>query len=134
MNVEVPGEIERLPGLVDALLAAWAERELPADQLFAFDLALEEVFTNLAIHARGPVMPLRVAVRLEAGDGEVLLEICDDGDPFDPLSAPAPDLESPLEDRRIGGLGVHLVRRFFPDVRYERIDGRNVLSLRRPLG
>lgn len=133
MNLEVPGEIERLPDLVDALHASWAEQELPADLLFAFDLALEEVFTNLAIHARGPVMPLRVAVRLEPGDDGVLLEIRDDGDPFDPLSAPAPDLESPLEDRRVGGLGVHLVRQFFPEIRYERIDGRNVLSLRRPL-
>lgn len=133
MNVEVPGEIERLPELVEALHSAWAARGLPPELRFAFDLALEEVFANLASHARGPGLPLRITVRLDVDDDRVVLEIRDDGEPFDPRTAPAPDLEAPLEDRPIGGLGLHLVRESFPDLRYEREGGQNVLTLPRSL-
>jgi serine/threonine-protein kinase RsbW len=133
MNAEVPGEIERLPELVEALHASWADHDLPAELRFAFDLALEEVFVNLATHGRGPRLPLRVGIRLDVRDGQVVLEIRDDGDPFDPLAAPAPDLEADLEDRPIGGLGVYLVRESFPELSYRREGGWNVLTLPRPV-
>ncbi|MGA1605928.1 MAG: ATP-binding protein [Planctomycetota bacterium] len=133
MNVQVAGEVDRLPGLVDDLHASWSALELPMDLLYAFDLALEEIFVNLATHGRGPRLPLQVGIRLEKRDEGVLLEICDDGEPFDPLAAPPPDLDAPLEERPIGGLGVHLVRAQFPDIDYRRVGGQNVLTLRRPL-
>jgi anti-sigma regulatory factor (Ser/Thr protein kinase) len=133
MDVEVPGEIEHLPNLVEALHSAWAAQELPSELRFVFDLALEEVFANLATHGRGPGLPLRVTVRLDVRDDCVVLEIRDDGVPFDPLAAPAPDLRAPLEDRPIGGLGLHLIRESFPDLRYEREGEENVLTLPRPL-
>ena len=56
--------------------------------------------------------------------------IADDGRPFDPLTeAPEPDLESAIEDRPIGGLGVHLVRTMMDEVRYRREEGKNRLTL-----
>jgi serine/threonine-protein kinase RsbW len=53
----------------------------------------------------------------------------DDGPDFDPLSALPPDLDASLEDRAIGGLGLHFIRKLAHDVCHARVDGRNRLSL-----
>jgi anti-sigma regulatory factor (Ser/Thr protein kinase) len=60
----------------------------------------------------------------------VEIQIADDGREFDPVSAPAADVDVPLERRRIGGLGIHLLRAFVSEMHYERLEDRNVLSLR----
>ena len=57
------------------------------------------------------------------------LVLVDDGDPFDPFTAPVPDLAASIEERDIGGLGVHLVRTLATRFAYERADGRNVVTL-----
>lgn len=55
----------------------------------------------------------------------------DDGRPFDPSSAPAPRLDLPLEERPLGGLGVHLARRVTDAIEYRRQDDRNILRMRK---
>jgi anti-sigma regulatory factor (Ser/Thr protein kinase) len=57
-------------------------------------------------------------------------EIEDDGQPFDPCAAGPVDVEAPLEERRVGGLGIHIVRNLCTDVGYARIDGRNRLVMK----
>ena len=66
--------------------------------------------------------------------GGVLLEVEDDGKPFDPLQAPPPDLTLPLEKRPIGGLGIHLIRNLMDEVTYARVGGRNVLKMAKYFG
>ena len=62
-----------------------------------------------------------------------MTELSDDARPFDPLNAPPPDLNSAIEDRRIGGLGVHLVKTLMDDVGYAYRDGRNHITLRKKI-
>ena len=57
------------------------------------------------------------------------MTIADDGVPFDPLGAEAPDVDAPLEEREIGGLGIHLVRNLVDDASYHRRIDRNVMTL-----
>ncbi len=59
------------------------------------------------------------------------MRVEDDAVAFNPLEREAPDLNAPLEDRPIGGLGVHLVRKLMDDVRYERAGARNILTMRK---
>ncbi|HEX4193960.1 MAG TPA: ATP-binding protein, partial [Stellaceae bacterium] len=67
-------------------------------------------------------------------EGEMIVtELSDDGRAFDPLNAPPPDLDSAIEDRRIGGLGVHLVKTMMDDVTYAYRDGRNHVTLRKKI-
>jgi len=68
-------------------------------------------------------------VSLRVDDGKVELQVEDDGRKFDPTSAPEVDTRVPLEERRVGGLGIHLVRSMATRVRYERTDGRNHVSI-----
>jgi serine/threonine-protein kinase RsbW len=86
-------------------------------------LVLEELLTNIATHGGGPTIPTKVRIAVEAG--RVAGEIFDSGSPFDPRQGPPPDLTARLEDRPIGGLGLHLVNKLTSELGYERRGDRN---------
>ncbi|MGH7785741.1 MAG: ATP-binding protein [Candidatus Binatia bacterium] len=122
-------ELTALAAFVDGFAA---DTRLPADVAFQLDLVLEELVTN-TISYGAPSPDSRIEVRLARRDGEVEIDVVDAGTAFDPRSLPAPDLEAPLEERGVGGLGVHLVRQFMDEIEYRREDGRNHLRLRKRL-
>ena len=73
---------------------------------------------------------MKLTFRCISDENSLTIEIVDDGRPFDPLTdAPKPDVNAELEDRNIGGLGIHLVRKMMDDVRYRREEGKNHLTL-----
>ena len=76
---------------------------------------------------------LNISMHLSQQDDLVSMEISDDGIPYDPLTAPPPDLESELDDRPIGGLGVFLVRELMDSVEYRHEYGRNHLAVKKKL-
>jgi serine/threonine-protein kinase RsbW len=112
-----------LPAALDALEARLGEFGLPVGATGAVMVAADEVLSNVLDH--GDARTIRIHAR--SRDGRVTVEIADDGAPFDPLSAAAPDTTLPVELREIGGLGVHLVRNLMDEVGYERRDGENRL-------
>ncbi|HUK13647.1 MAG TPA: ATP-binding protein [Thermoanaerobaculaceae bacterium] len=101
---------------------------IEATRLGHLELAVEEWVVNVGKHAyRERPGAVEVAVRRDASAFVVELE--DEGPPFDPTAAPAPDVGAPLEARRPGGLGILLIRRLLDGVGYERRGRRNVLTL-----
>jgi anti-sigma regulatory factor (Ser/Thr protein kinase) len=101
-------------------------------------LICEEWFVNVVKHgfggggeeAAGAPVPPRITVRLGmTRRGELTVRLADNGPPFNPDDLPEPDLALPAEQRPIGGLGIHLIRRLASRHRYERTDDRNVLTL-----
>jgi anti-sigma regulatory factor (Ser/Thr protein kinase) len=124
----VPAE---LAGLTAWLQGFWDAHALPPESAFTFELALEELFVNIATHGAAPGREPAVEVSLALDDGEVALCLEDDGPAFDPLAAPMPDLDAALEDRPIGGLGIHLLREMMDELEYARLEGRNRLTLRK---
>lgn len=134
LSFAITGQVSEIPPAVDRVAAFLEGKGASEGAVFAFRLALEELMTNAATHGRieGAAPPtLRVACTV-AGD-EAVCELTDDGRAFDPLSAPPPDIDAPLETREAGGLGVHLVREVIRDLSYRREGGLNVLRLARPL-
>jgi len=124
---EVPATSEAVPGL-QADVEAFLDDALDAAATFRLTMALEEIVANVADHAVPADGVVAVAVAVDAG--VVAVEISDAGAPFDPFTAaPAPSLDADLDDRPIGGLGVHLVRTLVDEVGYARVDGRNVVRL-----
>src|SRR5262249_51050976 len=110
------GQLERLVEHVDGFCQA---EGLDEDATFELNLVLEELFTNAVQHGGCAGMKRAVAVRLHAaGDHNIAIEFRDRGAPFDPTSAPTPDLVTPLEDREPGGLGIHLVRQIMRNLEY----------------
>ncbi len=100
-------------------------------------LCVEELFVNIAHYAYDPdvgVAKISIdTVQDENGKPKMVISFADEGRPYDPLSAPAPDVEAALEDRKIGGLGVFLVRSAMDSVGYEHRDGQNITTIEKEL-
>jgi serine/threonine-protein kinase RsbW len=111
-----------------------AEQRLPASVVNALNVVLDEAVSNAVNHGYAAGVRGEIAVRLRRRPDTVLVEVEDDGKPFDPLQAPPPDLTLPLEQRPIGGLGIHLIRNLMDEVAYARVDGRNVLKMAKHFG
>lgn len=121
------------PGLA-ALEAALRAAALPDDVVLELLLAAEEVLTNVASYAHEDGAEHWVRVTLDRAADGLTLRFADDGRPFDPLAAAPPDLASPVGERPIGGLGIHLVRSLVDRAEYARVGGENVLTLHRRVG
>jgi len=94
-------------------------------------LAAEEVIVNIIRYAY-PGGAGEIEVQCGKEKEGIVLIFKDWGIPFNPLKAPAPDTHLPLEQRKIGGMGILLVRKMIPTLRYERIDGANRLTFMIP--
>ena len=91
-------------------------------------MAVEEVFTNIAQYAYPPDQAGEVTIFVLSG-GEVMIRFEDSGQPFNPLEKEGPNLDVPLMEREIGGLGIHLVKNLMDKVEYEYTGGKNVLTI-----
>lgn len=128
--VNEQSEVERLSRLVEA----FGETEgLPPESIFNVNLALDEVITNIIRYAHGDGRQHPIVVRLALEPGVLTAQVEDDGRAFNPLEAPVPDLNASIEERPIGGLGIHLVRTMMNSVEYRRENGRNVLIMKKML-
>jgi len=116
-------ELSSLAALLGLVRQAAAAGALDADTEGDLLLALEEACANVIAHGYPPGSPgpLEVEVRLETG--RVVLSVTDRARPFDPAHAPPPDLSSPWETRRIGGLGLHLIRELMDEVGHDTPPG-----------
>jgi anti-sigma regulatory factor (Ser/Thr protein kinase) len=113
---------------------ALREARLPDEAVLELRLVAEELLTNVAAYGHEDADEHWVSVELALQGSDVTLRFVDDGRPFDPLGATPPDLTAPVEDRPVGGLGVHLVRSLVDQATYERVAGQNVLTLRKRVG
>jgi serine/threonine-protein kinase RsbW len=95
---------------------------------------LDELFSNIVRHgydANRPTCTVEIVLALE--DRKLRIELTDDGRPFDPLSAAPPNLDLPPAQRRVGGLGIHIVRNLVGEAHYTRKGGYNCLTLSREI-
>jgi anti-sigma regulatory factor (Ser/Thr protein kinase) len=122
------GELDRLA----TQLGDFCRRNgLEGDVEFDLNLVLEELFMNTIRHGGCRDQAGAARIRLRVAGGAVDLEYSDRGIPFNPLDAPPARIDAPLEERKPGGLGIHLVRQIMSDVRYRRSDGENHLTMAR---
>ena len=120
---------------VDGFVAAFvSEHGIAADDAARISILLEELLTNLAKYGYlDRAEPGRAEIALALNGSQLEIEFIDDGCAFDPLAVPLPNLDAPLEERPIGGLGLHLLRSLADVVHYERINNRNVIRLSRSI-
>jgi serine/threonine-protein kinase RsbW len=104
------------------------EWDLHPQRLRQLELAVEEAVANICDYAY-EVPPGEFTVRMRPEASRFVVEIVDEGVPFDPLDVAAPDLRAGVADRPIGGLGILLVRRLMDEVSYRRDGTHNILTL-----
>ena len=93
------------------------------------NICLDELFTNIVSYGFGDGLEHIVRVALNLDEHVLTLKIEDDGIPFNPLEKKDPQIPDDLIDVRIGGLGIHIVRKLMDDIYYERKHGKNELTL-----
>ena len=123
-------ELARVAGLLYRL---GAEHHLAPEALADMQVALDEVLTNITNYAYTDKAEHQIRIRFELLDNVLEAVIEDDGAPFDPLAITAPDVSTPLRERRVGGVGIHFVRSLMDEVAYDRTGERNRLVLRKRL-
>ncbi len=121
------GELDRLGAFARDI---GRDERLNGDQIFALELCLEEAVANIIMHGGpGEHAGKHIAVTIMRGAPSLMVCLEDDGGPFDPTAVPPPKVAASLEEARVGGMGVHLIRKLCTDMRYERVAGRNRLTL-----
>ncbi len=108
--------------------------EIPFGAAQKIKLALDEMLNNIISYGFVDDEEHEIMVFVERFEDRLLAKITDDGIPFNPFKHEEPDLESSLEERQIGGLGIHLVRNLMDDVSYKRGIGKNVVTLIKYIG
>jgi serine/threonine-protein kinase RsbW len=118
---------------VDGFVAAFVnEQGIAADDAARILILLEELLTNLAKYGYSDRAEPGVAeIALALNGSRLEIEFIDDGCAFDPLAEALLNLDAPLEERPVGGLGLHLLRSLADVVRYERRNNKNVIRLSR---
>ncbi len=119
-------------GEVNAVFAEFAEAHaVPAAVRRSVSVALDELLANALSHGRTGPDPcsVKVEVEVELDEERVTVIITDDAPPFDPFARDAPDTTLSVEERPVGGLGIHLVGQLMDKVSYQRREGRNVVVL-----
>lgn len=122
-------EIRRLA----AALESFSEAEgIPQGAAMRMTLVLDELLTNTISYGYPNSQPGEIQVAATRHPDRVEIAVSDDARPFDPRKAEAPDLEAGIEEREIGGLGIHLINTM-AEVGYTRDGDRNVVTLSVPL-
>lgn len=121
-------DINEIPRISAALDQAMQVHSFSSEEILDTQLAVEEAVTNVIMHGydgrAGEIHILCTASR-----GIIEIQIEDTAPPFNPLSVPDPDFTADIQDRRIGGLGIFLIRRVMDDVMYRNDQGKNILVL-----
>lgn len=132
-SIRLPAELGSIGEAASAVRSAAAKAGLSEADLLTLDLVMEELLANITLHAYGT----RGAGHFEVSyavypEGSLAVEISDEGAAFNPVAAEPPDLDAPLGERRIGGLGIVLIKSLVPSLTYRRDAERNVVAFQFP--
>lgn len=129
LTLKLQNKREELDRIVDAVDDIARQDDWPDDLSFKINLVLEEVGLNIIDYAfDGGIHEFEIT--LTSDDEAITIQAIDPGRPYDPLTeTPEPDLDASIELRPVGGLGVYLVRTLMDQSEYQRVDGKNCLTL-----
>ena len=123
-------EISKLAQFIEEIGDAFS---LSPDVVFNLNLVLEEAVVNVINYAYPKEEHQSIYLSAKLLEGSIVFVLTDTGLEFDPTKAPDADITLSADDRPIGGLGIFLIRQIMNEVKYERIDGKNVLTLEKRL-
>jgi len=133
LDLELAADPSALARLATTLETFGEANDLPTQAVLHLNLCLDELITNIISYAYEAPAGHRIQLDLVLEGGLLRGELTDDGRPFNPLQAPAPDLDADLDQRRIGGLGIHFVKTLMDHVDYRRQAGLNRVTFQKRL-
>lgn len=125
---------ENIDVVTDFVNEQLEELECPMKIQTQLDIAVDELFSNIAHYAYNPETgPATVQVEVTENPLSVIITFIDQGVPYDPLAKSDPDTTLSAEDRQIGGLGIYMVKKTMDDISYEYKEGKNILTIKKNL-
>ena len=131
-SLEIKATVENLDTVIAFIDEQLEVADCPMKTQMQIELAVEEIFVNIAHYAYAPETGMAV-IGIDISGGRAVITFEDSGVPYDPLAKPDPDTTLAAEDRDFGGLGIFMVKKSMDDVRYEYREGKNTLTLKKGL-
>ncbi|MCP4403740.1 MAG: ATP-binding protein [bacterium] len=121
-------ELQRVARIVTEL---GQKERFPSELVHDINFVLEEIISNIILYGYEDSEPHQIELELQYNEQSLELKIQDDAQAFNPLDAPEPDIDAPLNERPIGGLGIYLTRSLMDELSYTRAQEKNVLTLKK---
>ena len=133
-ELELEALTDNLPQVISFVDEQLEAADCPMKIQMQIDIAVEEIFVNIAHYAYNPeVGTATVRIEVMGEPPAVDITFIDNGIPYDPLAKADPDVTLSADERQIGGLGIFMVKKTMDDVKYEYCDGHNILTLKKGL-
>lgn len=131
-ELTVEATVDNLNKVTSFVEEALEESGCPMKAQMQINIAIDEIFSNISYYAYQPNTG-DVTVQLEISEepAEVTITFIDQGIPYDPLSQEEPDTALSADERKIGGLGIFMVKKSMDDLSYEYKDGKNILKMKK---
>ena len=123
-----PADINELASVTVFLEEELDKAEVNPKLMVTFAVALEELFVNVA-HYAYPGSKGTVKIGIDTSGDSIVVQLTDSGNPFNPLEMPDPDITQSAEERKIGGLGIYMVKKSMDSMTYEYKDNQNILTI-----
>jgi anti-sigma regulatory factor (Ser/Thr protein kinase) len=128
-KIILPAKLENLKFMIKFIQEGAERQGFDKKESNQIQTASEEALVNIINYAY-PDKEGNIEINYDASDNKrSVIEIIDCGIPFDPLTLPKPDINASIEDRKIGGLGIYMMRKIMDEVNYKRKQGKNILTL-----
>ncbi len=128
---ELKSQLSELNTLCQHLEDCGNAMELPQKCLFEINLGLDELFTNIISYGFEDESEHQIKFSLLKDKEILVVQVEDDGKPFNPLDVESSGVAPDLDEANIGGLGIHLIKKMMDDIVYQRVGGKNKLVLKR---
>ena len=128
-SITLTNDVQEVPRLNVFVDEVCKDMGCDMETTMRMNLAIEEAVVNVIDYAYPSGTVGSIDIKVTIYDNHMEFVISDSGTPFDPTKKEDVDISLPVEERRIGGLGIHLVRQLMDKINYERKDGRNILTL-----
>ncbi len=128
-SITLTNDVQEVPRLNVFVDEVCEDMGCDMETTMRMNLAIEEAVVNVIDYAYPSGTVGSIDIKVTIYDNHMEFVISDSGTPFDPTKKENVDISLPVEERRIGGLGIHLVRQLMDKINYERKDGRNILTL-----
>ena len=133
-EMTIAATVENIGAVTDFVNAQLEALDCPMKAQMQIDIAIDELFGNIAQYAYNPDVG-EATVRVEVAEDplSVIITFIDGGMPYDPLTAADPDITLAAEERSLGGLGIFMVKKSMDEIAYRYENGSNILSIRKTL-
>lgn len=132
-ELHIINELTQLTVLSDFVRKGAIELNLNENAYMKLNLALEEAVTNIILYAYPGEKNKDIFIRFESDENDLYITIIDSGIAFDPIAKENPNTTLPLDERPIGGLGIHLIKEMMTEVSYCREANKNVLKMKKEI-